>query len=838
MLRTPTHFVEIGTNTTKSSTPLIQKLQHQHQHQLHSAPGTKYHYHEQYSKIVDNQQVCHSTKKQQLQTSKNINKLKKKNKSSSSSSSSNATSTSISSVSSVDSASTNTTISNCSNTTTTSSPPPSLTFKEHLLSRGLLSGSPFSFMRLKKAKNAAAVTTKTTELRKTSKRFVDFVDCSSNNNSNSSGTNDDSSYRKLSKTGAKIAASVTSATTEVKPSIATTETKSTPTATRTTGYFANILSSSGSSSSNSNTSSKNNSSSSHSSNTKNIHNNNNSNILNNNTNNNYLNSYTTTKALSASSKTNKSPSSTKSSADPQSVVATQYHTSTILPFVSFTNTVVAPPTLVATAVASPPIANAATATTTTTTTATMSPTTQAPPAARTSLFDSCHRKIRLIGGGPVAFLGGLVAKARRKERDGDQNSTDTKLYLEESVLERKLPEADLKALVDLPAGLDYNEWLASHTLALFEHVNLVYGTISEFCTTSGCPDMTGPGNRTYLWFDEKGKKTRVAAPQYIDYVMTFTQKTVSDESIFPTKYANEFPSSFESIARKILRLQFHVIAHLYAAHFREIALLGLHTHLNLTFAHLTALHRRFNLIDEKETDVLRDLEVALRLTDDITSSAGGGGGSESGDTTMSSTAGDSAKQGGEDVNSVQHNNTTTTLSLIDGGGPICTQPEAGTKPPQFGVGGGGGLIGGILGDLSSGEFGDTMHYCTSAVPAPSTNCSATSLLQNTTPSTCNTMNGTCSVAADQQHTPAALGGGGGGSGGGGGNNGNNGAGAFHQHNNNNHVTQPHHHHPHHHHAVHHHHHHPNHFAPNTGLIQCNASNAPTATAATTSTTTA
>ncbi|KAL1386051.1 hypothetical protein pipiens_012896 [Culex pipiens pipiens] len=156
----------------------------------------------------------------------------------------------------------------------------------------------------------------------------------------------------------------------------------------------------------------------------------------------------------------------------------------------------------------------------------------------------------------------------------------------------------------------------NNPLALFEHVNLVYGTISEFCTTSGCPDMTGPGTRMYLWFDEKGKKTRVAAPQYIDYVMTFTQKTVSDESIFPTKYANEFPSSFESIARKILRLLFHVIAHLYAAHFREVALLGLHAHLNLTFAHLTALHRRFNLIEPKETEVLRDLEIALRLTDD------------------------------------------------------------------------------------------------------------------------------------------------------------------------------------------------------------------------------
>ncbi|XP_060658741.1 MOB kinase activator-like 2 isoform X2 [Drosophila nasuta] len=407
-------------------------------------------------------------------------------------------------------------------------------------------------------------------------------------------------------------------------------------------------------------------------------------------------------------------------------------------------------------------------------------------------------------------------KARRKERDGDQNSTDTKLYLEESVLERKLPEADLKALVDLPAGLDYNEWLASHTLALFEHVNLVYGTISEFCTQSGCADMTGPGNRTYLWFDEKGKKTRVAAPQYIDYVMTFTQKTVSDESIFPTKYANEFPGSFESIARKILRLQFHVIAHLYAAHFKEIALLGLHTHLNLTFMHLTALHRRFNLIDEKETDVLRDLEVALRLTDDNSGQDAGtqataatatdeqhhqqqqhNNSSSSTNSHSNNSHSNSSAEAALHVNSQQHqqqpqsNNTTTATagagtSLIDGDAaatPICTQPEAGAagKPPL----GSGGLLGGILGDLTSGEFGDTTRYCTSAVPlsAPSSDAATA-----------------------------------------------NGGGALHLHfsnnNSNNHnLNHHHHHHPHHHH---HHHHHQQHLqaaatTQHSGLIQCNAS---------------
>ncbi|KAK9305190.1 hypothetical protein QLX08_003705 [Tetragonisca angustula] len=232
-------------------------------------------------------------------------------------------------------------------------------------------------------------------------------------------------------------------------------------------------------------------------------------------------------------------------------------------------------------------------------------------SSRLSLLDTCHRKIR--------FFGELVAKARRKEKDAG-TTEDPKLYLEEAALERQLPELDLRMLVDLPPGLDYNEWLASHTLALFDHINLIYGTISEFCTMTGCPDMTGPGLRTYLWFDEKGKKTRVAAPQYIDYVMTFTQRTVSDETIFPTKYANEFPSSFESIVRKILRLLYHVVAHIYHCHFREVALLGLHAHLNCVFAHLTLLNQRFNLIDPKETEILGDLEAAL-LGDSTSSSA-------------------------------------------------------------------------------------------------------------------------------------------------------------------------------------------------------------------------
>jgi len=59
-------------------------------------------------------------------------------------------------------------------------------------------------------------------------------------------------------------------------------------------------------------------------------------------------------------------------------------------------------------------------------------------------------------------------KARRKDREPSTPCPDDpKLYLEEAVLERKLPDIDLRVLVDLPAGLDYNEWLASHSKNAF-----------------------------------------------------------------------------------------------------------------------------------------------------------------------------------------------------------------------------------------------------------------------------------------------------------------------------------------------------------------------------------
>jgi hypothetical protein len=51
----------------------------------------------------------------------------------------------------------------------------------------------------------------------------------------------------------------------------------------------------------------------------------------------------------------------------------------------------------------------------------------------------------------------------------------------------------LDRLTAIPYGMERNEWLATNTLALFEHVNALCGTITELCTAETCPVMSYPG---------------------------------------------------------------------------------------------------------------------------------------------------------------------------------------------------------------------------------------------------------------------------------------------------------------------------------------------------------
>lgn len=61
----------------------------------------------------------------------------------------------------------------------------------------------------------------------------------------------------------------------------------------------------------------------------------------------------------------------------------------------------------------------------------------------------------------------------------------------------KQAEASLKSglnlatAVKLPPGEDLNDWIAVHVVDFFNRINLIYGTITEFCTIETCPRMSG-----------------------------------------------------------------------------------------------------------------------------------------------------------------------------------------------------------------------------------------------------------------------------------------------------------------------------------------------------------
>ena len=84
-----------------------------------------------------------------------------------------------------------------------------------------------------------------------------------------------------------------------------------------------------------------------------------------------------------------------------------------------------------------------------------------------------------------------------------------------------------------------------------------------------------------------------------------------DYIVSPVVSGQVFPNSFETVVKKIHRYLLQVLAHLYHAHYRELLMLGLHGHLNSMFTHFMVFNMEFNLLEEKDTEVLQDLVEAL-----------------------------------------------------------------------------------------------------------------------------------------------------------------------------------------------------------------------------------
>ncbi len=107
----------------------------------------------------------------------------------------------------------------------------------------------------------------------------------------------------------------------------------------------------------------------------------------------------------------------------------------------------------------------------------------------------------------------------------------------------------------MPDDEEYHDWIAVHVVDFFNRVNIIYGTVCEYCTEATCPTMSGGPKFEYYWADEVQKKPQaLPAPQvingggkegapsllillsqYVAKLMVWIEKQINDVDLFPVE---------------------------------------------------------------------------------------------------------------------------------------------------------------------------------------------------------------------------------------------------------------------------------------------------------------
>ncbi|XP_033095602.1 MOB kinase activator 3B-like [Anneissia japonica] len=167
---------------------------------------------------------------------------------------------------------------------------------------------------------------------------------------------------------------------------------------------------------------------------------------------------------------------------------------------------------------------------------------------------------------------------------------------------------DLKSCVSLPAEEDFNDWMAVHVVDFFNRINLIYGTICDYCTDESCPIMSGGPKYEYMWCDgNKYKKpTKLPANKYIANLMDWIETIINDESVFPVSQGKQAPKSFCDSANSInltiglLQWFYRMYNNVYVCSLQE-------AHINTCYKHYYYFIVEFKLVDRKELEPLKDL---------------------------------------------------------------------------------------------------------------------------------------------------------------------------------------------------------------------------------------
>jgi MOB kinase activator 1 len=213
----------------------------------------------------------------------------------------------------------------------------------------------------------------------------------------------------------------------------------------------------------------------------------------------------------------------------------------------------------------------------------------------------------------IKFFESKLFDANKTFKPKKQHKEGTTRYNLHKFAKSLVRSGDLAIAVQLPPNADKNHWLSVHTVDFYNITNVLYGSVTEFCTDQTCPVMSSGPRWEYLWRDgEQYKKaTKVTAPEYVNLLMNWIEKHISDEAIFPSEDNRPYPEDFEAIVSNIFKRLFRVYAHMYYWHFARIRELQEESHLNTAFKHFMLFVWEFDLISKDELTPLNDLLLNL-----------------------------------------------------------------------------------------------------------------------------------------------------------------------------------------------------------------------------------
>ncbi|KAF0988703.1 hypothetical protein HZS_26 [Henneguya salminicola] len=150
----------------------------------------------------------------------------------------------------------------------------------------------------------------------------------------------------------------------------------------------------------------------------------------------------------------------------------------------------------------------------------------------------------------------MILNIFKKTKKASQSSV-CKLYLDEPFNNSFLLSIEeLRIYISTYYPIAKDEWLATNTLSIYKHISELNSAVYTCCNDETCPHMLF-GQTVLSWVDEKNRKFKVSAAQYITMCILSIERFITSEVSCPSKFGNLFPSNYISHLQKIYKIVGH-----------------------------------------------------------------------------------------------------------------------------------------------------------------------------------------------------------------------------------------------------------------------------------------